>query len=213
MKLVIFDNDGTLVNTEVISVQSLVSMAERLGVPITFEEADQRFTGRKLTDCIAEIEQAGGRAFTQDELATQSQFFVDTLEKGLDAMPGAMALLGSLELPLCVASNADLSHVNQCMRLTGLEVYVPPAVRFSAYDINVWKPDPDLFLHAASQMGVAPTDCVVIEDSSVGMQAGVRAGMTVLGYTPHGAPVDAPDGVHFYQHHDQVLSILAGLSR
>lgn len=93
-------------------------------------------------------------------------------------MPGAHELLRRLRLPFCVATNGPREKVEQTLRLTGLRRYLGERV-FCAYEIGHFKPDPGLFLHAASELGVAPQDCAVVEDSETGVLAALAAGMRV----------------------------------
>jgi HAD superfamily hydrolase (TIGR01509 family) len=89
--------------------------------------------------------------------------------------------LAKVSHPVCVASNGPLTKLEQALRLTKLDRHFSGRI-FSAYEVGIWKPDPGLFLHAANAMNAAPSRCVVVEDSSIGVQAGVAAGMRVLGY-------------------------------
>lgn len=94
-------------------------------------------------------------------------------------------MLRQLDRPYCVASSGPRDKIEHSLSITGLLGYFPGRI-FSAYDVGSWKPDPGLFLHAAETMGVAPERCAVVEDSVLGVQAGVAAGMTVFGYAPAG---------------------------
>ena len=100
--------------------------------------------------------------------------------------------------PFCVASNAPHEKIAINLTVTGLDQFFTADRTFSAYDINVWKPQPDLFLYAAKQLNVDPASCVVIEDSLAGIEAGLAAGMQVIGYsqTADLKPTDEVPFVH-----------------
>lgn len=104
---------------------------------------------------------------------------------------GAAALLETLSLYFCVASNAPWAEMELSLGLTGLRHHFGDRV-FSAYDVGAWKPDPGLFLHAAAARGVAPSHCPVVEDSEGGVTAGVAAGMRVVAPLPDGVPEGLP---------------------
>ena len=98
--------------------------------------------------------------------------------------------------PFCVASNAPQAKIAINLSVTGLDQFFSADRTFSAYDINVWKPQPDLFLHVAKKLGVDPANCVVVEDSLAGIDAGLAAGMQVIGYAKS-AEVQPTDKVPF----------------
>ena len=98
----------------------------------------------------------------------------------LQPVEGALRLVESMQVPFCVASSGPRTKIEENLRTTNLYPHFADRI-FSAYEVKSWKPDPGLFLAAASHFGVAPEDCVVIEDSFVGVSAGIAANMTVLG--------------------------------
>jgi HAD superfamily hydrolase (TIGR01509 family) len=99
----------------------------------------------------------------------------------LQPMPGARELLASLTLPFCVASSGPRAKIELSLSLTGLAPLVNGRI-FSSYDVGTWKPEPGIFLHAAAALGVAPSECAVVEDSEPGVRAGLAAGMRVFAY-------------------------------
>ncbi|SOE12787.1 haloacid dehalogenase superfamily, subfamily IA, variant 3 with third motif having DD or ED [Streptomyces sp. 2323.1] len=101
-------------------------------------------------------------------------------------MAGVTEVLEKLDaggVPYCVGSSGSHERISVGHRKTGLERWFPAGRVFSAQDVGRGKPAPDLFLHAARQMGVAPERCAVVEDSPLGVQAAVAAGMDVYGFT------------------------------
>lgn len=186
IKAVIFDCDGTLVDSETISLAILIECVAEYGLQISHEEAMERFAGNELSVVFAEFEERLGRKLPDDFLDSFRRRQMGVLEQSVQAIDGAEELLSGIRLPFCVASNAPLSKVKLCLTSTGLIRHFDDARIFSAYQINAWKPEPDLFLLAAESLGVAPEHCAVIEDSVFGLKAGLAAGMQVFGFDPHG---------------------------
>ncbi len=188
--LVIFDCDGVLVDTEPVTLRVLTEWIGSLGLKITVEEVTTRFKGRDISLIKAEVEEQIGREVPEFVEGYRSNMF-QAFEVGIAPIEGAVATLDALDaagIPWCVASNgprskmkASLSSAGLLERVGGLEV-TPDARVFSAYDIEKWKPEPDLFLYAAEKMGVSPDRSVVVEDSTSGVEAATRAGMRCVAY-------------------------------
>lgn len=182
VRSVIFDCDGTLVDSEVPGMDVLHQLASEHGVVLTREEAHRRFRGVRMADIVSWItaqlppQDADFEAhFTRRVRAAMAARFA----RGLLPMPGARDLLQGLCIPCCVATNGPREKVEQTLALTGLRSYFGERV-FTAYEVGSFKPDPGLFLHAAAALGCAPPDCAVVEDSEAGLRAGVSAGMQVF---------------------------------
>ena len=182
---VIFDCDGTLVDSEPISLRVLVELIDELGHAIEHKVAVARWAGRDLAEVFKEIETEMGKPLPEDFLETFRAHQLARLEVEVQPVPGAEQVLSTITLPFCVASNAPKNKVLLCLTSAGLLKHVPEEQVFSAYDVNAWKPKPDLFLHAAEEIGVRPKNCAVVEDSCVGVQAALSAGMQVFAYDPH----------------------------
>jgi HAD superfamily hydrolase (TIGR01509 family) len=180
--LVIFDCDGVLVDSESIASASLAREGNKYGAEIGEAEALSLFLGMKMSECVAEIARRAGRTlpdtFTSDARAEMARRFAAEL-KAIDGIHDALA---EISIPICVASNGPMFKMEQTLMLTGLHARFEGHI-FSAYDVGAWKPDPGLFLHAAKTMGVAPSRCVVVEDSLPGVRAAKAAGIDVFGYT------------------------------
>lgn len=187
----IFDSDGTLVDSEVPSMDVIHEEALALGLRFTREEAHRVFRGLRMAEVIdwvsAQLPQMPGdfaERFTRSVRDAQALRF----RQGLDVIPGARELLARLRVPFCVATNGPRAKVELTLGLTGLLPHFEGRI-FSAYEVGSFKPDPGLFLHAAQAMGVAPQHCAVVEDSEPGIRAGLAAGMQVYSLFP----VDALD--------------------
>lgn len=181
--LIIFDCDGVLVDSEILSARVLVSMADEVGVRFDEMEALAFLRGRKVAVWVAELEARAGSVFAESFIPTFRRRAAALFERELTAVPYVTDALDRIAAPFCTASSAPLAKIRQTLGLTGLLPRFEGRI-YSAYEVGHWKPDPRLFLHAAAEMGVAPRDCIVIEDSLVGVQAGIAAGATVLAYAP-----------------------------
>jgi HAD superfamily hydrolase (TIGR01509 family) len=168
----------------------LVDVVAELGVRLELEEAIALFRGCKMAECVREIERRLGRPVPTDFVTGLRARTADAFRIGLQAVPGVKTIIESLRIPICVASSGPPEKIRLSLGLTGMLPRFEGRI-FSAYDVGVWKPDPGLFLHAARTMGVAPGECAVVEDSVLGVQAGVAAGMTVFGFAADGWDADA----------------------
>ncbi len=185
--VVIFDNDGVLVDSEPIAHRVLSEYLTELGYPTTLAESYRDFlgnAGRNVHDVIMERYQ--GRLPQDFEARCHERVFT-AFRGGLAASAGAEKLLGALRqraVPYCLASSSDHEWIRLALDLAGLSGYLAEERVFSAQDVGgVGKPAPDLFLHAAKTMGAAPERCLVVEDSPNGVLAARAAGMDVYGFT------------------------------
>lgn len=181
-RLVIFDCDGVLVDSEPIAIDVLVETVAALGVTISTEVAYRDFLGRTLKTISASL--ATGHGVTMDSAALEDMRhrLYTRYESALQPMPGIASVLDTLDIPTCVASSSVYERIEISLKLTGLYNRFFPNV-YSATMVRRGKPAPDLFLFAAEQMGVAPADCVVIEDSPAGVMAAQAADMAVIAFT------------------------------
>ncbi|MCG6207386.1 HAD family hydrolase [Rhodopseudomonas sp. HC1] len=179
--LVIFDCDGVLVDSEVISCRVHAETLTRHGYPITTEQVAERFLGRSGRAALREIEAELGRAFDD---ALEEQLVADVLRSfaaELAPIPFIEHALDALAQPVCVASSGTLKRIAFALARTGLAARFGPHM-FSAEQVENGKPAPDLFLYAAAQMGAPPERCVVVEDSVPGITGARAAGMRALGF-------------------------------
>ena len=184
-ELIIFDCDGVLVDSEPISIGVLIDIIRNGGATVTEEAAYTSFLGRSM----ASIGEILGRDFafdmTEERHETMRSEVRRRFEQELKPVPGIAELLRGLKTRRCVASSSSIERIRMSLAVTGLLELLEPHL-YSASMVRHGKPAPDLFLHAASQMGVAPADCVVIEDSPAGVEAAKRAGMRVFAFAGGG---------------------------
>ncbi|MEV6333011.1 HAD family hydrolase [Streptomyces sp. NPDC051909] len=209
--LVIFDNDGVLVDSEPISNNILAACLTELGHPTTYEESVRDFMGSAMHRIHEIVEERTGRSLPADFDNTFHQRVFDAFQRELEPVTGAQDVLKRLVaagVPYCVASSGSHERIRVGHRKTGLDAWFRDEIVFSAEDVGRGKPAPDLFLHAAERMGVPPARCVVVEDSALGVQAAVAAGMDVYGFTAM-TPRERLDGVNgYFEHMDELLGTL-----
>jgi HAD superfamily hydrolase (TIGR01509 family) len=184
VELVIFDCDGVLVDSEPLAIGLLAEEARRHGWDLPAAEAERHFPrGGTLERCMLTIERHTGRSLPDDFVTCYRARLYDLLREQVQAVPGVVDALDRLPLPHCVASNGPRQKIRTSLTTIGLIDRFEGRI-FTAYELERAKPFPDLYLHAAATLGASPRRCVVVEDSVPGTQAGVAAGMRVLGYAP-----------------------------
>lgn len=184
-QLVIFDCDGVLVDSEVISNRVLAEMLTADGLPTTLARARRDYQGLLLADVVSRAEEKLGRTLPPDWLARYETERAATFHRELEPVAGAAETVQRITaagIGVCVASQGKPSKTSLSLTLTGLDNLFPETARFSAYSVTHGKPAPDLFLHAAAAMGAEPAGCVVVEDTPSGVTAAVSARMRSIGY-------------------------------
>lgn len=180
-KCIIFDCDGVLVDTEKIGNGILLEMAAEHGFEMKLEDAYRDFNGRNLKECFLHIETAIDKKLPEsfeNEYRTRS---FEAFRTQVKPMEGVVEFIDKLDIPYCVASSGPVDKIRLNLEVAGLLDRFENKI-FSSYQINSWKPDPGIFLHAAKQMGFEVKDCVVIEDSKAGVISGKRGGFKVYGF-------------------------------
>lgn len=183
--LVIFDCDGVLVDSEVISCASLAEQLTLFGVPTSREEAMARFLGRSTAAIAEDFRARTGTDLPADFLPRFRLDVAARMKRELAPIPDILGVLEGLQaarLPFCVASSSERPRLDLALTLTGLIGFFEDRI-FNAAMVARGKPAPDLFLHAAQTLGADPARCLVIEDSPAGVLAGKAAGMAVWGFT------------------------------
>jgi HAD superfamily hydrolase (TIGR01509 family) len=179
--VVIFDCNGVLVDSEPLATAIVSQEFMRVGFPLTPDIVARYFTGRRPADMFAEVEAAAGRKLPPDFAITVATATLRCFRAELRATKHATYALSWLRGPKCVASSSSIDRIRVSLESTDLLRFFEPNL-FSASEVRNGKPAPDLFLHAAGRMHVQPAECIVVEDSAVGVAAGIAAGMTVIGF-------------------------------
>ncbi|HEX3976631.1 MAG TPA: HAD family phosphatase [Solirubrobacteraceae bacterium] len=187
--LVIFDCDGVLVDSEGISNAVLADALRGLGLAISAEEAHDRYRGMFLSDIRGDAERRLGAPLPADFLETFERDRAEAFRASLQPVPGAASAVREVRamgFEVCVASQGRLSKTELTLTVCGLRDLFEPEALFSAHSVARGKPAPDLFLYAAATMGFSPAQCVVVEDTMIGVEAALAAGMRVIAYAPDG---------------------------
>ena len=189
--LVIFDCDGVLIDSELLSIRADRECLAECGIEVSVDEIRDRYTGISFAGMVADLEACHG-PLPADFADRHRTRLWPLFEMELQAIPGVGAVLDSLTCKICVASSGRPERLKHALSLVGLYDRFHPHI-FSATEVPHGKPASDLFLHAAERMGVMPERCVVIEDSLPGVTAAVAAGMRVIGFVgaSHCRPGDA----------------------
>ena len=188
LRLVIFDCDGVLIDSEGLSNGLVAEAVTELGWPMTAEEAYTLFVGHRLSDIPAVVEPKLGRPVPPGWVDQLRNRLVARLGERVEPIPGArevLAAVTALGLPFRVASNSSHEEMGAKFGRTGMAPLTAGRTH-SARDVLLGKPAPDVFLHAAAAEGVPPGACLVVEDSVPGAQAARAAGMACVGLSPHG---------------------------
>lgn len=180
--MVIFDCNGVLVDSEPLATEIVSQEFMRAGFRLTPDIVAHYFTGRRPADMFNDVEIAAGRKLPAGFAATVASATLRRFRSELQATKHVAQALSWLRGPKCVASSSSYDRIRVSLECTGLIRFFEPNL-FSASEVRNGKPAPDLFLHAAAKMKVQPRHCVVVEDSAVGVAAGVAAGMTAIGFT------------------------------
>ncbi|MBN3932786.1 HAD family hydrolase [Streptomyces verrucosisporus] len=209
--LVIFDNDGVLVDSEPMSNRILAAYLTELGHPTTYEDSIRDYMGsamHRIHDLI--LERSGQRLPHDFDAVFHARVF-EAFRRDLLPVPGVgevLRNLGTESVPYCVASSGSHERIRVALGRTGLCERFGDKRVFSAQDVGRGKPAPDLFLHAAEVMGVPPGRCAVVEDSPLGVRAAVAAGMDVYGFTAMTPAERLPGAVALFSTMDELPALL-----
>ena len=205
--LVIFDFDGVLVDSEVISLTTLRESLADFGAPMTEVQVRETFLGGSIRQINAFLQTVASPAYPPDDF--EARWYATLFARfraELQVMPGVPALLDHLDAQgygYCIASGGSMERLGVALSVTGLAPRFGDRV-YSADMVARGKPAPDIFLHAAQQMGATPDRCLVIEESPAGAQAAYAAGMRALGFVG-GTHLRGREG----EHRDLLLSLHA----
>ncbi|GHG22888.1 MULTISPECIES: HAD family hydrolase [Paracoccus] len=213
--LIIFDCDGVIADSEVLSASVLIDQLAALGIAVTPADVRRDFLGRSFPTVAQTIRQAHGRPLPDSFEADYRARLLDRFTTELLPTPGVRAILDGLRIPACIATSSSPQRVAHTLEVLGLAGRFAGRV-FTASQVSRGKPAPDLFLFAAQRMGAAPEGTLVVEDSAPGIAAGLAAGMAVLHYAGgahlRGAePMALPPGLRSFDNWDEFSQLLASL--
>ncbi|MFI1400865.1 HAD family hydrolase [Streptomyces sp. NPDC020681] len=210
--LVIFDNDGVLVDSEPVSNTILAGYLTELGHPTSYEDSLRDYMGAAVHRIHDLVRERTGQRLPEDFDETLHARVFAAFERELEAVDGVTDVLEKLVadgVPYCVASSGSHERIRVGHRKTGLDQWFRDGNVFSAQDVGRGKPAPDLFLYAAERMGIAPERCVVVEDSRLGVTAGLAAGMDVYAFTAMTAAEKLPGAKGYFGAMSELPALLA----
>ncbi len=184
-EVIVFDCDGVLVDSEPITAEVMAELITEIGVPTTPEDVMHEYVGDWWPDSMRKIEEKLGDPLPPDFTETYRTRQDAALSEGVEPVAGVIEVVDAIEaagLKTCVASNGPHPKMEITMGSAGIRERFEGRI-FSSADVERGKPAPDLFLHVAERMGVAPEACVVVEDSALGVRGARAAGMPAYGYT------------------------------
>lgn len=181
---VIFDCDGVLVDTELTSNQVLAELLTEAGLPMSRAECMRDYSGRTMASVVIDATRRLGSDLSFDLPGRYYAQVEAIFARELAPVPGIVEALDRITLPSCVASSGPHHKMRVTLRASGLWDRFEGRI-FSASEVAAGKPAPDVFLHAARQMGFDPASTAVVEDSLPGIEAAVAAGMRALAFARH----------------------------
>ncbi|MYS21593.1 MULTISPECIES: HAD family hydrolase [unclassified Streptomyces] len=212
-ELVIFDNDGVLVDSEPLSNRILADYLTELGHPTTYEDSIRDFMGAAVHRIHDVVRERSGRSLPDGFNAAYHARVFAAFERELQPVDGVVPVLEKLTadgVPYCLASSGTHERIRVALRKTGLYARFGEQRIFSAQDVGHGKPAPDLFLHAARTLGVRPERCAVVEDSPLGVQAARAAGMDVFGFTAMTPAAELRDATALFDTMSALPDLLSG---
>ncbi|MEJ2434426.1 MAG: HAD family hydrolase [Pseudolabrys sp.] len=190
MTLLIFDCDGVLVDSELLAHAAIAELMAELGRPMSMQQALATFSGKRLRDALSAAEAWLDRPVPPDLAAKAGERLLATLRRELKPVAGGKQAIAALPYARCVASSSTRQRLEVSLDVTGLAPLFGGNV-FSADEVARGKPAPDLFLFAAQRLGAPPAGCIVIEDSPLGVEAALAAGMQAIGFAGASHATDA----------------------
>ncbi|SRR5579883_1163107 len=186
---IIFDCDGTLVDSEYLCNLGLTNKLQEIGI---FEDANElmkKFRGWKLSNILIKIEDYYSIKLPHDFVESYRLEVASLFDRHLQAMPYIFDALNMLNFKKCVASSAPVTKIQHALSLCKLSAFFNENI-FSSYVVGSWKPDPNLFIYAAKEMCSKRENCIVVEDSDLGILAAKNAGMKSIYFNPNNIKID-----------------------
>ncbi len=208
IKCILFDCDGVLVDSEGITNQVLMDMTKPHGLELTLDEANRFFNGRNLRAIFENIKKRLNSKLPKTFESDFRRLTFEAFKTDMKPIPGVTEFIENLSVAYGVASNGPEDKIRLNLTTTGLIEKFGKNI-FSAYQINSWKPDPELYLHAAQTMGFSVNECIVIEDSPSGVIAAKRGGFTVYGLaSPHSETQLKEAGATLFYNYEELSLLL-----
>ncbi|WP_077338573.1 HAD family hydrolase [Pseudocolwellia agarivorans] len=213
IELIIFDCDGVLIDSEIISATVLIEQLSTIGIEININYIQQHFLGCSFSSVKEKIHKAFNVKLHNNFENEYRIALLTAFESNLQTTKGIKTVLSQLSVPFCLATSSSPQRTEKALSLVGLTPFFKETV-FTASEVKNGKPAPDLFLHAAKTMKVAPENCLVIEDSMAGVTAALSAGMQVIHYegglhmsdATHAVSIQFPN-VTVMQHWDTFITL------
>jgi len=181
-KCVIFDCDGVLVDSEAISAKIFQEMASELGCNLDFETVLVQITGTSMKENLMFFSEKINGELPADFESEFRKRSYEAFKTDLKPIQGIHELLNKLKIPVGVASSGPVEKIKLNLTTANLIHFFGENI-FSSYDIGSWKPEPEIYLHAAKKMGFKPSECAVIEDSIAGVKAAKAGGFDVYAFS------------------------------
>lgn len=181
LRHILFDNDGTIVDSEIIAIRLMLRHLGGIGLHMNEREYSQRFPGLLERDIIAILAREHDIQFPEDFLQQLHHEHVSAFQRDLRAIPGMTSLFRGLRLPKSMVSNGSVRHVERSLRRVRLRHALDGQI-FSAEHVERPKPHPDVYELALQRLQLQPADVVVVEDSPTGVAAAKAAGLRVVGF-------------------------------
>lgn len=179
--LVILDCDGVVVDSEPVAIAALAEFLQGIGLPVAEDYVYRNFLGRSWATVMGLLGRDYGIHLSEVEVAAYRELLFERIRTHVQPMPGVVEAIAAVDRPICVASSSTPDRLRLALDKAGLGSRFGPHI-YSAVMVTRGKPAPDLFLHAAAAMGFPPQDCLVVEDSPAGIEAGKAAGMKVAAF-------------------------------
>lgn len=197
MTSLLFDNDGTLIESELICCMAIAEKyREEKNLELDHQLMFKRFRGWELEKILNIIKAEHNVGWDSGFVTRYRKRMAEVFEEKLEAIDGVKEALEQLPFPKAVVSNGPLKKMQDALRITQLDHFFDNNL-VSAYEINIWKPDPEIYLYAAKLLNSAAEECIVIEDSLTGVEAGVKANMKTLFFNQHNDPCPFPTVIQF----------------
>lgn len=176
IECILFDSDGTLVDSELLSMRVLAERMAPYGADLEPEKLHDRFKGWKYGEAIEILKNELNLDLPDEFEAGFRKQQLESFDNLLQPIPGVTELLPQLRHDMAVVTSGPMPKVRKALAVTGLEQYFDDNI-YSAWEVGIWKPDPGIYLHAAEDMGYGIDQCIAIEDSPIGLVAAVESGI------------------------------------